>query len=356
MLRPDSPSSVCRVLEEQVTNSLKECVATLNATRRNPTDEARFDWLYQANPDGEAVLWAIRHAETNEMVGFTVALPRRMLVDGELRTCWNGADFSILPKYRTLGLAMKLRRAAKEGVDAGRVDFLYAHPNERMAVIHAKVGHQPVGRMLRYAKPLRAAPYLHEKLGRGTLAAVAGWVVDPMLPFGSREWRHRASTEVRLVESPKFDERYDRLFDESARCARAIGVRDGRYLNWRYAENPLYATHALEASEGGRLRGYLLFRVEGDSASIKDVFPPNDEAAARDLIAAMIHGGRRRGLKSASMTTLEGNPWDARFAEFGFRLRPESSEMFGYAPADCAWRDIVLDKQSWFLTVGDRDV
>ena len=345
-----------QVVEESLDSSRNDAIAVLGATRRDAVDAARFDWLYRGNPDGEAVLWAIRKAETGDMAGFTVALPRRVIVDRQVRICWNGADFSILPKFRTLGLAMKLRRAAKEGVDAGRVDFLYAHPNERMAVIHGKVGHQPVGRMFRYAKPLRVAPYLRERLKREALATAAGWLVDPLLRFGNREWRHRTSCEVRMVDSPRFDDRYDRLFDESAGCARVVGVRDGRYLNWRYAENPLYETHALEASEGNRLRGYLLFRVEEESASIKDVFPPNDETVARDLIAAMIREGRRRGLKSVSVTTLEGNPWDARFAEFGFRRRPGSSQMFGYASAESPWRDVVLDKQSWFLTVGDRDV
>ena len=345
-----------RVCEDSLESARTEVCATLSATRRGPAVETRHDWLYRDNPDGNAILWTLRKLDSGEMAGFTVALPRRMMVDGEVRTCWNGADFSILPKYRTLGLAMKLRRAAKEGVDAGRVDFLYAHPNERMAVIHAKVGHQPVGRMFRYAKPLRAAPYLREKLKREALAATAARLIDPLMQFGSREWRHRMSLDVDLVESPRFDDRYDRLFDESTRCARVVGVRDGRYLNWRYAENPLYKTHALEAREGNRLGGYLLFRVEGESASIKDVFPPHDETVARDLIAAMIREGRKRGLKSASVTTLEGNPWDARFAEFGFRRRPDSSQMFAYASPGCPWRDVVLDKQSWFLTVGDRDV
>lgn len=344
------------VVETPLSDARDDALAILEATRRGVIDAARFDWLYRENPDGHAVLWAIREVPTGEMAGFTVAVPRRVVVDGVVRVCWNGADFSMLPKYRTLGLAVKLRRAAKEGVDAGRVDFLYAHPNERMAVIHAKVGHQPVGRMYRYAKPLRAAPYLRESVQSELVAGALGRLVEPLLRLDGREWRHRLSSDVRLVESPKFDERYDHLFDDSAGCARVVGVRDGRYLNWRYAENPLYGTHALEASEGGRLRGYLLFVVDGDTASIKDLFPPNDEAVARDLIAAMIRHGRKRGLKSLSVATLEGNPLDARFAEFGFRRRPESSQMFAHARADSPWRDVVLEKRSWFVTVGDRDV
>ena len=54
------------------------------------------------------------------MAGFTVAIPRRMRVDGSPCVCWNCADFSVAPKFRVLGVAVKLRRASREGVDAAR--------------------------------------------------------------------------------------------------------------------------------------------------------------------------------------------------------------------------------------------
>ena len=41
----------------------------------------------------------------------------------------------------------------------------------------------------------------------------------------------------------------------AVRCSRfrAIGVRDARYLTWRYADNPLYKSHAVLAVRDGRL-------------------------------------------------------------------------------------------------------
>jgi len=344
------------ILEDSLEAAQDAVIAVFNQTRKRPSAIDRYDWLYRRNPDGKATLWTIRTGGAAEVVGFTVALPRRMLVDGQSRICWNGADFSILPRYRTLGLAMKLRRLAKEGVDGGRVDFLYAHPNERMAVIHGKVGHQPIGRMLRYAKVLRTAPYLRDRGNSALLARVAGCLLDPVLRFDGRQWRHQQTFEVRAVDRPEFSDRYDHLFADTPCSARVIGVRDGRYLDWRYRENPLYETHSLEAREGNQLRGYLLYRIDGETAMIKDVFPPDDSAVVRDLVAAMIREGRRRGLRNLSVVTLEGNPIDVRFAEFGFRRRPETSEMYAYAPAGCMWRGTVLDKTAWFLTVGDRDV
>lgn len=345
-----------QVVEDSLDTAREEAIAVLDATRRGQIEAVRFDWLYRDNPDGQAVLWAVRKVETGEMAGFTVALPRRMIVDGQMRTCWNGADFSMKPKFRTLGLAMKLRRAAKEGVDGGRVDFLYAHPNEKMALIHSKVGHSPVGRMLRYAKVLRTGPYIEKRAGNRLLAAAMGAAVDPVLRLAGREFRHRPVHDVQAVDSVRFDDRYDGLFEEAAGRARIVGVRDADYLNWRYADNPLYETRALEARDGNRLRGYLLYTIQDDVANIKDIFPPGDGRVARDLIAGMIRKGRKLGLKSLSVATLEGNPVDPYFAEFGFRRRPEISEMFAYASPDSPWCDMVLDGNAWFLTVGDRDV
>src|SRR5579872_5481225 len=124
-------------VQEIPANSVGESIIALfNQTRRYKRDATRFDWLYFKNPDGPAVLWTVKESATGELAGFTVALPRRMLVDGIVRCCWNCADFSIHPNHRSLGPAIKLRRAAKDAINAGQVDFLYAHPNEQMEVIH----------------------------------------------------------------------------------------------------------------------------------------------------------------------------------------------------------------------------
>ena len=73
-----------RVYEENLDDARDEAIAALSATREHATDARRYDWLYRDNPDGEAVLWAIRKQATGEMAGFTVVLPRRVLVDGQI--------------------------------------------------------------------------------------------------------------------------------------------------------------------------------------------------------------------------------------------------------------------------------
>ena len=109
------------------------------------------------NPHGLATGWKVVDGETGEVVGFTVALPRKVSVFGKRVIAWNCADFSIDTKFRTLGVAAKLRRAARDAIDAGQHPFLYAHPNEKMLVVHKRVGHTVIGQSHRYARLLNAS-------------------------------------------------------------------------------------------------------------------------------------------------------------------------------------------------------
>ena len=345
-----------QVCEEDLATARGAALETLAMTRSVDITPERYDWLYCDNPDGQAVLWSIRKQATGEMAGFTVALPRRMLVDGRERICWNGADFSIRQQHRSLGLALKLRRAAKDGVDAGRVDFLYAHPNAKMQLIHERVGHSPVGTMVRWAKPLRISAHLQRRLGHNLVTRLGGPVADTLFKWATPPLWYRPSCQLTVETDPRFDGRFDRLFADVGPARAVVGIRDARYLHWRYKQNPLYRTHALVASEGGRLAGYALFMVDGESAHLKDLFCRTDGPWQDDLLWGVSEECRRRGLASLSAVVLNGHPLERSFGRFGFRRRPETSQMFGYAAQASPVKQTVLSGSSWLLSVGDRDV
>uniref|UniRef100_A0A7C4QPF6 GNAT family N-acetyltransferase n=1 Tax=Schlesneria paludicola TaxID=360056 RepID=A0A7C4QPF6_9PLAN len=338
-------------------DGLRECVSLLNATRDHESTEERFRWLYLTNPDGEAVVWLLRRNDTGEAVGFTAALPRRMFVAGAVRRCWIGADFSILPAYRTLGLALKLRRAARDGIDRGEADFLYSHPNERMAVIHTHVGHRPIGTMIRLAKPLSLRPFVAEWTSSPSVARLAGALCDPWRAWVDSAAHKDSAFTVRPLQLAELDERFDRLFWDAAPAHDGIlGVRDAAYLKWRYADNPLYKTHMLVAEEGRRVAGFVAYVLDGCEAHLKDVFPMNRPDVARTLLGALARLGYQQCWRSLSMILLESNPLRNVCELSGFKLRAEKSQMFGYCSPAQPWSHLVYDQHAWWLTVGDRDV
>lgn len=72
----------------------------------------------------------------------------------------------------------------------------------------------------------------------------------------------------------RFDERFDELFDRHHRVSRIVGIRDARYLNWRWVESPAKAmTTVIIARRGDRLGGFLVLSDYGDKLEIRDIFP-----------------------------------------------------------------------------------
>lgn len=352
-----TPRSTIDVTEVTASSCLDECCSLLNATREHHSEVGRFDWLYLRNPDGPAIVWLLRESENGAAVGFTAALPRRMSVQGRERICWIGSDFSVLPKYRTLGLAVKLRRAAKDGIDAGRADFLYAHPNERMAVIHARVGHHPTGRMIRLARPLRVGTLVSDRVSSRAAGRIAGAVLDPVVRWGDGASWSRRRFEFEHLATASFDARVDGLFDREGRQSETImGVRDATYLNWRYGANPCARSEVVLASKGNELCGYAIFVRDSDCLSIKDVFPCHRPEVVAGLLEEVRRIGYRTELQSVTMTLLDSNPMVAVLRSQGFRLRPESTEMYTYSRSDREWAPVVANPDLWQLTVGDRDV
>ncbi|MCG8648421.1 MAG: hypothetical protein MI861_01230 [Pirellulales bacterium] len=341
------------VQRESLDSAREDAIATLKATRSIPVDEYRYRWLYQSNPDGQAVLWAVRDQDSGAMAGFTVCLPRRMTLDGRQVTAWNGADFSILPKFRTLGVALKLRRAAKLEIDDGAAELLYSHPNEKMQVIHEKVGHFCVGRMERYSKPLRLGQKLAPRMPGWAATAVdatLGRVVTTSVP----ELVHRYQHEVKFAPSLQFNDDYDHLFADTCHQRGLVGVRDQRYLDWRYRQYPDQKFQLIEAFRNGRLAGFLIFLPKQESYLIQDVFG-SDPHTKLDLIVHAVRTARAAGAQSISMTLLEQSELISILQRVGFRLRPDHSHMFTYAAND-QLQPQIADPKQWLIHVGDRDV
>jgi len=211
--------------------------------------------------------------------------------------------------------------------------------------------------MIRLAKPLRLGAFITEKLGVPRLGAVAGAVLDPVRRWTDLIVRRPSNLRVRAAEWTEVDSRFDDLFRRTVKGFTGVGgVRDARYLRWRYRDNPLYTTDMLLAEDDGKPAGYLLFVKEGDEVHVKDIFPMHQPAVVLALVAELTRAGYGDGWRSISMTILESNPLRPTLQSIGFRRRAETSQMFGYCPAERPWSAAVFDQSAWWLTVGDRDI
>ena len=335
------------IVEANVEQDLEKMRATLNANRTRHATLERFRWLYLSNPDGPARAWLAVDEKTGETAGFTAGFPRRIRPAGAKAPvlAWNCGDFSIHQKYRVGGVAVKLRRAAREGVDRGDSPFLYAHPNERMLPVHMRVGHQALAQMVRYARVLRTTT---------GIPAVDG-LSSAVLRLAGRDLLAGRKSDVALAAEWPSASEIDALDERVRERVGTALVRDAAYLSWRFHRNPFEPSELLLARRQGQLSGYLTFVVKDGHCSVRDWIgaSPEDRDA---LFAFLLDELRRRAVPRVSVIALETHPDLPRLRQFGFSKRPDTSTAVVYAAEGYAAKAAVLDPGAWYMTVGDRDV
>ena len=307
--------------------------------------QRRFEWLYRDNPDGASTAWFVMDDRSGEVAGCTAVFPRRIQVRGQDKpmVAWNCGDFCILPRYRAGAAAIKLRQAARDSVDAGVTPFLYAHPNDRMLQIHLRVGHQPLGRMVRLARPTG----VQRKGVLGRLATSGLKVARP-----DRLWPGRDEYEI---ESASLPAELDELFERLRRGLGTAVVRDRQYLEWRFVQCPTSEYRCVLTRRGGMLTGYLAFGMTNGQLNVKD-WLGIDARAVRSLFGAAIDQACAADASSASVTLLETHRDHGLIRRLGFARRPETSTTITYVPEGSTWRADVTSPDAWYMTVGDRDV
>lgn len=334
----------------------------LNILKNNRTGsdsfyKRRYDWIYLNNPDGKAIPWIIWEDTKSIPVGFTAVFPRRMLIDGKETICWNCGDFSIETKYRSLGIAMQLRKEAKKEVDNGRVSFLYAHPNDRMKVVHLKAGHHQLGLMHRYALPLRMNNYFQDKLNNEILANMAAIPVNQLLKLNLVLRKRNAKLETLFYDIPKFNEKHENLFSALAEKYRVVGIRDKTYLTWKYIAHPNFRFMLMDFYSGEELVGYIIFSMHDSVVNIVDcVVHPED--LLQDILILFIKKINNIFPETISISavTFEYNPLTKAMKQLNFQYRDDAtSAVITYASSDSKLNTILYQKDNWFLSVGDRD-
>ncbi len=329
-----------------------------NRSRDDAYYARRIDWIYLNNPFGKAKAWIIWEETKNIPVGFTGVFPRPVFVDGREYVAWNCGDFSIEKKYRTLGVALKLRKAAKQAVDNGEVPFLYAHPNERMEVIHLRAGHQKISRMVRFALPLKTERYLKEKISPSVLAKLLAWPADSVLRlrFALKRLKGAQGTFRSRVNCTA---EHQHLFEAMKRQFRVIGTRDTVYLNWKFARHPNFNYEQYDFVADGQLRGTVFFLVKNNVIHLTDVMCDDFDRYALPLFANLVSDVYRTGKAEAlSFIIQEHNPIISYLQTVGFKRRDDAtSAVIAYANAEQQpeLAPVVLNPNNWFMTVGDRD-
>lgn len=335
----------------------------------------RLAWFYEKNPLGPAKTWLVKDTQAGEVIGCASVYPRRLRVGSQVVTAGVMADFLVSKKHRIAGPALQLQRTlAEQSAEAG-FEFIYGYPNEQAWPIFKRIGYQAVARSSLWVKPLRAGyklgdladsklePYVGPKLRQMLIPAASKWgsrVGDRLLQANDLRLSlgkpRDLTSEVLDVADPRFDQLE---FAGSSLCD-VSGARDAAYLNWRYTDHPTqrHRFFRLTDTSSGALRGFVVYRLEGNKAFLLDAVWQGPPTAAEVLLLAFARRMHRDGVVSLCLAYAGASGVVEVLPKLLFFRREGERNLIVYVPAGKSddFRARVLSEQSWAMYDGELDI
>lgn len=318
---------------------------------------AKLRWFYLDAPSGRGEAFVLCD-DAGDAVGCAGLATRELcFADRTVRAALL-ADFVIDRRHRSALPALILQRAVKAHTE-GAYDLAYGFPNHNAVAVLKRVGYRELGRMARFVRVLRHAPYLARRFRRGRLGRAVALMLDPASAAVTALRSAPSLARHALCWLDDFDPRFDRLW-QRARPRDLIACRRGaELLRWRFARAPgeRHAIAGLVARRGGALAAYAVVRGTPDGpAEIADAFG-EDLDAFDALFGRIIPALYRRGHTTVGFRYLGDRRLRAVLDRHWFSLREEKRAVIVNLAASCPIApEIAYDPRSWYLTDLDEDI
>ncbi len=345
-------------------NLARDRQVIIDLWRRNLADtghlEEKYDWHFLNNPFGTGQIWILK--ADGQPIGTTSLGMRLVKLGGTVATAGVACDLAVNNDHRFLGPALMLQRALLSSANP-EVQILYGVPNSGGASVMKYVGYRQFCAVHRYAKVLRPSHYLLRSSKLRAMAPFLGRLADQ----GFVTWQSfglRKGSRVAQV-LPRFDERFDDLWNGLSSEASAMTVRNRRFLKWRYRECPLreYKTLGLLTPDESKLLGYLIYYSENSSAICVDLLAPGGAEDLNCLLSSWAVLAWGDGLASLSISCSDEALADALMRQ-GFSRRSvapvsRSARRQEHEPYKTLFTHLRLSgtepavAESWYYTEGD---
>ena len=315
---------------------------------QNDRPEAKFDWYYLRNPEGAPLVFLLRSVSAQECVGVASVGPLRMRRGAQPLAGGALVDLVVLPEHRGFFPALFLQKEMRREALA-RHALIYGMPNPKSEAVVRRAGYQRVGEVVRRVRVLRSATYLSRYVPR-VLATAAAAVVDrARMAWAIRSLR-AGPYSLRPAAGP--DARFDALWESAAMPGVTTGVRDARFLAWRFVDCPFgpFEFFTLETEGSAAIAGYAVVQARGETLHVLDfLVDPAHASAGRVLWMGLARLAWNRGMASLSVVFLGPGQVAAGMEAAGLVAR---EQRWLYAAAS---DERALEGAGWYFTAADED-
>ena len=319
--------------------------------------DAKYQWMYDGNPDGRAHVWILQHAESGACVGLTALFPRRIWVNDQSLLAGIAGDLLVSPDHRTLWPARLLQKSALAAAQAGIVDFVYGFPNSAAEGLVRASGYRLLGRLTQFTKVMRTA-HLLTKFGLPSpLVSLIAPLVNFVLKLASIE-TGGTDRRYRCQEVDDFDVGLCRVWKEHQSRFRISIQRSQEYLRWKYLRDPDDHHRIFSAfdADSGEPKAFIVYRSEDNRLDIREYVVGSDKDAGTAVIADFFRRARAAGVDSVSFTIVETARIAHEMRGLGFLRGSRGRNAYLYCPEHLGeMRRVLGDVDNWWLVASDED-
>jgi hypothetical protein len=317
-------------------------------------------WKHHRDPMGPSL--ALRLLDDDRPVGRLVMQYRRFLVDGQEVVAGNPIDMLIDEAHRSVNRFVQLFRSMRK---VPGLSFLYHTSNPTTDPLYRTLLKLTVVTQLDgFVVPVRPSRPLAVRLRR---PRAVFRVLDPVAGVLVAVARGLAASLSGIRTSPIFpaDAEVDAVLDRFSARQRVVGVRDARFVRWRFREDPLRPHAVLAVRRRGRFVGYVALRQvhlsDLDFTVIIDLALA-ERLGARDRLALQLTlcgVARAQGSDALFGMANAQNPDLGRFFRLPFlrvpdAAMPQLTPIFTYAFDEIGER--VAAQPDAYLTLADLDL
>ena len=331
------------------TDLVKECFDNLMGAKYYE----EYEWQFLQNPAGTGQI--LIAYDGDKPVGQITSIPGRYrFMDIGFLIAIAGEWVCVLPKYRGQGIMSKL---IHQIANNGNFPFVIDLPNHDSMRGFLKSNYRPMSMKL-LTRPLKLSKcFTHKKIPRAILKPFDGI-------WKSRKKIVTTESTIEEYSLPKFDYRFDELFEKITNRTMIMQVRNSEFLNWRYKDIQSRNYKTIISIRDGRINGYIIVRLaiayDIRVGFIMDFFPSDSENGRNLIRHALKYFWDNNAAIATSLCFPDRKEYGLLRSE-GFFICPEWIRPYPYTlcvrPSNKNGNqfdtNMMIDSKRWLFTFGD---
>jgi GNAT superfamily N-acetyltransferase len=349
-------------IDKATLSDLPDILALLKTQYTYPvTSPEYWKWRYFNNPVADVSVYVARD-HRGQIVSMQPISSYTMSVQGEARRVYLLTGAVTHPEYRRRGLFTRLVKAIEAVLSTSSDLFVFTFPNkqsargfERFHLWHLR---EHLGLFIRPLLHPRLLTNLVKNMTKSTKKR------EPILELKPRPTKKVGEMKIQPIFS--FHEGFSSLVQRSPLSKACLIDRTVKYLEWRYAANPVVRYLMYQIDDSRIVKGYLVMKgtiLYGLRAGLIVDLIATDNLAAQLLLAQAVIAAKASRFDILGYQVGQFSPYVKALNKAGFMRLPQSLiprkfrvYVFPHPLSEGNTLAQTINLQPWYIVLGDSDV